>query len=356
MGYSFVYVILEDPARRAAVRQFVADRLNAIRAQLPPDANVTLGPNASSMGWIYQYALVDREGDARPARAAAAEREPGQAGAAVGAGRRRSRLGRRAREAVSGEAVSAAAQRARDLARRRCSAPSRARFRRPADAPSRSPTASISCAAASTRDSLDKLEFLVLGRDADGAAGPAEGRRLPAGRLRPAPRHRRSRRHRRGRRRHRHHGAGPERPGRHAGAASRSWTSSGRRCRRASRSSPTYDRSALIWDDADELLPGARLRAARRDPGDRRGAEERPRRRRRRSASCCSARCSPRCRWRRSTRPSTCSRWPGWRSPSARWPTRRSSSSRTAPRELARRRDRRRRPNGCGRSSARPRR
>ena len=38
------------------------DRINAIRPQLPPDAVVTLGPNASSMGWIYQYALVDREG------------------------------------------------------------------------------------------------------------------------------------------------------------------------------------------------------------------------------------------------------------------------------------------------------
>ncbi len=62
MGYSFVYVILENPARRAAVRQFVADRLNAIRTQLPPDANVVVGPNASSMGWIFQYALRDREG------------------------------------------------------------------------------------------------------------------------------------------------------------------------------------------------------------------------------------------------------------------------------------------------------
>src|SRR4029077_8610283 len=30
--------------------------------QLPPDARVTLGPNASSMGWIYQYALVDKQG------------------------------------------------------------------------------------------------------------------------------------------------------------------------------------------------------------------------------------------------------------------------------------------------------
>ena len=61
MGYSFIYVILQDPTRRATVRQFVQERLNAIRAQLPPDANVTVGPNASSMGWIFQYALVDHE-------------------------------------------------------------------------------------------------------------------------------------------------------------------------------------------------------------------------------------------------------------------------------------------------------
>ena len=62
MGYSFIYVILADGAPRARVQQLVTDRINAIRPQLPPDAVVTLGPNASSMGWIYQYALVDREG------------------------------------------------------------------------------------------------------------------------------------------------------------------------------------------------------------------------------------------------------------------------------------------------------
>jgi Cu(I)/Ag(I) efflux system membrane protein CusA/SilA len=62
MGYSFVYVVLTDPARRSAVRQFVSERLNAIRSQLPSDASVTVGPNASSMGWIFQYALIDRQG------------------------------------------------------------------------------------------------------------------------------------------------------------------------------------------------------------------------------------------------------------------------------------------------------
>jgi Cu(I)/Ag(I) efflux system membrane protein CusA/SilA len=61
MGYSFIYVILANGAERARVQQLVTDRINAIRPQLPPDAVVTLGPNASSMGWIYQYALVDSE-------------------------------------------------------------------------------------------------------------------------------------------------------------------------------------------------------------------------------------------------------------------------------------------------------
>ena len=62
MGYSFIYVILSNTARRDKAQQLVLDRINSIRPQLPPDASVTLGPNASSMGWIYQYALVDRQG------------------------------------------------------------------------------------------------------------------------------------------------------------------------------------------------------------------------------------------------------------------------------------------------------
>ena len=62
MGYSFIYVILANGADRERVQQLVLDRINIIRPQLPADASVTLGPNASSMGWIYQYALVDQEG------------------------------------------------------------------------------------------------------------------------------------------------------------------------------------------------------------------------------------------------------------------------------------------------------
>src|SRR5215470_14448137 len=60
MGYSFIYVILNGTARREIVRQRVADRLNEIRPQLPADAIVNLGPNASGIGWIYEYALIDQ--------------------------------------------------------------------------------------------------------------------------------------------------------------------------------------------------------------------------------------------------------------------------------------------------------
>ncbi|MBZ5506614.1 MAG: CusA/CzcA family heavy metal efflux RND transporter [Acidobacteriia bacterium] len=62
MGYSFIYIVLNNTARREVAQQLVLDRINTIRPQLPPDATITLGPNASSMGWIYQYALLDRQG------------------------------------------------------------------------------------------------------------------------------------------------------------------------------------------------------------------------------------------------------------------------------------------------------
>ena len=61
MGYSFIYVILKNTSERAAVRQLIADRLATIRQLLPADATVSIGPNASGIGWIYQYALIDHE-------------------------------------------------------------------------------------------------------------------------------------------------------------------------------------------------------------------------------------------------------------------------------------------------------
>ncbi len=66
MGYSFIYVIMKDPGRRDAVRQMVTERLNAIRSRLPADAEIVVAPNASSMGWIFQYAVVDHAGETDP--------------------------------------------------------------------------------------------------------------------------------------------------------------------------------------------------------------------------------------------------------------------------------------------------
>jgi copper/silver efflux system protein len=61
MGYSFIYVILTSGSDRNSVQQLVTDRISGLRPQLPTDALITLGPNASSMGWVFQYAIVDRE-------------------------------------------------------------------------------------------------------------------------------------------------------------------------------------------------------------------------------------------------------------------------------------------------------
>ena len=62
LGYAFIYVIMSEASRREAVEKLVVDQIDFIRSQLPSDAAVTLGPNASSLGWIYQYAIVDRDG------------------------------------------------------------------------------------------------------------------------------------------------------------------------------------------------------------------------------------------------------------------------------------------------------
>ena len=62
MGYSFIYVILEQmqPNVTRCSNSCWIESTRSDRS-FPPDASVTLGPNASSMGWIYQYALVDNE-------------------------------------------------------------------------------------------------------------------------------------------------------------------------------------------------------------------------------------------------------------------------------------------------------
>ena len=61
-GTSFVYVVFEDDVDQYWARSRVAEALARLGAQLPAGARPQLGPDATGVGWVYQYALVDRSG------------------------------------------------------------------------------------------------------------------------------------------------------------------------------------------------------------------------------------------------------------------------------------------------------
>jgi copper/silver efflux system protein len=61
-GDSFVYVLFEDGTDLYWARSRVLEYLNQVQARLPANAKATLGPDATGVGWIYQYALIDRSG------------------------------------------------------------------------------------------------------------------------------------------------------------------------------------------------------------------------------------------------------------------------------------------------------
>ena len=61
-GDSYVYVIFEDGTDIYWARSRVLEYLNQVSGQLPASARPALGPDASGVGWIYEYALVDRSG------------------------------------------------------------------------------------------------------------------------------------------------------------------------------------------------------------------------------------------------------------------------------------------------------
>ncbi len=61
-GDSFVYVLFEDGTDLYWARSRVLEYLNQVQSRLPPSAKATLGPDATGVGWIYQYSLVDRTG------------------------------------------------------------------------------------------------------------------------------------------------------------------------------------------------------------------------------------------------------------------------------------------------------
>ena len=61
-GISYVYVIFEDDTDIYWARSRVVEYLQGIRGQLPEGVNPTMGPDATGVGWVFQYALVDRTG------------------------------------------------------------------------------------------------------------------------------------------------------------------------------------------------------------------------------------------------------------------------------------------------------
>ena len=61
-GDSFVYILFEDGTDPYWARSRVLEYLNQVQARLPAQAKTALGPDATGVGWIYEYALVDRSG------------------------------------------------------------------------------------------------------------------------------------------------------------------------------------------------------------------------------------------------------------------------------------------------------
>ncbi|MBK7702413.1 MAG: efflux RND transporter permease subunit [bacterium] len=61
-GFSFIYVIFEDGTDLYWARTRVLEYLSKITPQLPAGVKTELGPDATSVGWVFQYALVDRSG------------------------------------------------------------------------------------------------------------------------------------------------------------------------------------------------------------------------------------------------------------------------------------------------------
>jgi len=59
-GESYVYVVFRDGTDPYWARSRVLERLNQIGERLPPGVSPTLGPDASGLGWVFEYVLVDR--------------------------------------------------------------------------------------------------------------------------------------------------------------------------------------------------------------------------------------------------------------------------------------------------------
>src|SRR5437762_4959206 len=61
-GKSFIYVIFQDGTDIYWARSRVIEYLSAVRGMLPEGVNPVIGPDATGVGWVYEYALVDKTG------------------------------------------------------------------------------------------------------------------------------------------------------------------------------------------------------------------------------------------------------------------------------------------------------
>lgn len=61
-GDSFVYILFNDGTDQYWARSRVLEYLSQISSRLPKGANPSLGPDATGVGWVYEYALIDRSG------------------------------------------------------------------------------------------------------------------------------------------------------------------------------------------------------------------------------------------------------------------------------------------------------
>src|SRR3954469_22648071 len=61
-GMSFIYVIFEEGTDVYWARSRVLEYMNGIRSRLPQGVEPVLGPDATGIGWVFQYALVDKSG------------------------------------------------------------------------------------------------------------------------------------------------------------------------------------------------------------------------------------------------------------------------------------------------------
>ena len=258
----YVYVIFQDGTDLYWARSRVLEYLSKILPRLPEGVRTELGPDATSVGWVYQYALVDRTGRHDLAELRSLQDWYLRYHLQAVPGRRRGRRGRRLREAVPGQRRPEPAARLRRPADRASSTPSARATTRSAAGCSSSPAPSSWCAGAAT-----------CARSTTSSRSSSARRRRPArrswcgnvarvgARARHPPRRRRPRRRGRHGRRHRRHAPRRERARRHRAREGAARRARGRRCPTGVEIVTTYDRSGLIHR-AD------RHAAARADRGD----------------------------------------------------------------------------------------